>query len=182
MYNTASGVPIPQGTDAFSPATQFKGWADAEAVYDNFFNVNLDSDRTSLASPQLRDGVFCWVRGTQILWSYQGATWVKTLAPIETAVLTPASGITIVAQSLTKQNGMVTLNLRVTGTIFSGTQLTTIPVGFRPIAAFLPPAVAIIGSTPSAAASQTMTTGEVFGYTSSNGAYSFGISCSYLAA
>jgi hypothetical protein len=104
------------------------------------------------------------------------------IAPAETAVLTPAAGITIVAQSLTKQNGMVTLNLRCTGTIFSGTPLTTLPDGFRPVAAWLPPASAIIASTPYAAASQIMPTGEVYGYTPSSAAYSFGIVCSFPAA
>lgn len=182
MYTTASGVPIPQGTDAFNPPAQFKAWGDAASITDNFYNVNLDSDRTSLAAPQLRDGIFCWVRGTKTLWSYQGSTWVKMIAPADTAVLTPAAGITIVAQSLTKQNGMVTLNLRCTGTIFSGTLLTTLPVGFRPVAAWLPPASAIIASTPYAAASQIMSTGEVYGYTPSSTAYSFDISCSYQAA
>lgn len=182
MYITASGVSIPQGPDAFTPPTQFKGWGDAEASYDNFLNVNLDSDRTSLAPPILRDGIFCWVRGSQTLWAYQSSTWVKMIAPAETAVLTPAAGITIVSQSLTKQNGLVTLDLRVTGTIFSGTLLTTLPVGFRPAAAWLAGAAAVIGSTPYAAATQIGTDGTIYGYTPSSGSFAFGISCSYLPA
>ena len=74
-YNTASGVPIPQGTDAFNPPAQFRDWADGDDIFNNLLNVNLDSERTALAPPKLRDGIFCWVRGTKTLWSYQGTTW-----------------------------------------------------------------------------------------------------------
>ena len=81
-YTTASGIQIPQGTDAFNPPAQFRDWADSEAEFDNFLNVNLDSERTALAAPQLRDGVFCWVRATQTLWCYQGTTWVILAAPL----------------------------------------------------------------------------------------------------
>lgn len=82
MYTTASGIQVPQGPDSFSPTAQFKDWADGEAVFDNFLNVNLDSERTALSAPKLRDGVFCWVRATSTLWVYQGTTWRTNAAEV----------------------------------------------------------------------------------------------------
>jgi hypothetical protein len=75
MYTTASGVPIPQGTDAFNPPTQFKEWGDKEATYENRVVVAVDSDRTALAAPVLRDGLECYVTGTGIVWQYRGTVW-----------------------------------------------------------------------------------------------------------
>lgn len=74
-YITASGVSIPQGTDAYTPPTQFKVWGDKAATYENRVVVALDSDRTALASPVLRDGLECYVTATGITWLYRGTVW-----------------------------------------------------------------------------------------------------------
>lgn len=89
-YTTASGVVIPQGTDAFNPPAQYKTWADKAATYEYFTSVQLDSDRTALAAPEKRDGLYCYVRATKILWVYDGAwkpwesDWISA-TPIVTA-------------------------------------------------------------------------------------------------
>jgi len=139
-YITQSGVSIPQGPDAFTPAAQYKGWADAEAVYDNFFNVALDSDRTSLAAPQLRDGIFCWVRATQTLWSYQGTSWVNMLN--DTGWATPTlqnSWVNFGAPyrncAYRRINGIVYVEgLLKSGTATANTVVFNLPAGFRPSA------------------------------------------------
>ncbi|WP_193510492.1 hypothetical protein [Cryobacterium sp. BB736] len=70
MYTTASGVPIPQGTDSFSPPTQFKNWADKADTYHWDVTVATDSERNALAAPVRRNGLRCYVTGTGILWVY----------------------------------------------------------------------------------------------------------------
>ena len=138
MYTTASGIQIPQGTDAFNPPAQFRDWADSEAEFDNFLNVNLDSERTALAAPQLRDGVFCWVRATQTLWCYQGTTWVSMFN--DTGWLTPAllSGwINFGAPYRICQYRRINGIVYVTGLLKGGataasTPVLNLPAGFRP--------------------------------------------------
>ena len=76
-YTTASGEVIPQGTDAFNPPAQFKTWADHGALWHNRIVVALDANRTALAAPELRDGIECYVTGTDITWLYEGSTWKR---------------------------------------------------------------------------------------------------------
>ena len=138
-YNTASGVPIPQGTDAFNPPAQFRDWADGDDAFNNALNVNLDSERTALAPPKLRDGILCWVRTTKTLWSYQGTTWVILAAPLQSGVVTPAANFTIsptTTQLYRSTDGIVTFAVyaaRTTGTTIALNEaLVTLPAGFRP--------------------------------------------------
>jgi hypothetical protein len=77
-YTTGSGVPIPQGTDAFNPPAQFKDWGDKAATYENHVVVALDSERLALVAPVLRDGLRCYVSGTGIEWLYLGG-WGRFL-------------------------------------------------------------------------------------------------------
>lgn len=74
-YITASGVQIPAASDAFNPNAQFTAWADKASTYDNVLVVAVDSDRTSLTAPELREGLLVYVKATEILWSYDGADW-----------------------------------------------------------------------------------------------------------
>jgi hypothetical protein len=75
VYTTASGTQIPQGTDAFNPPAQFRTWADHDSLFEYFMVVALDTDRTSITTPELRDGLRCYVQATNILWLYEDATW-----------------------------------------------------------------------------------------------------------
>jgi hypothetical protein len=74
---SASGTRVPQSTDAFSPTTQLKTLVDDEAPWNYFRIVDADSDRTSLASPELRDGIHCYVLATRILWRYDDSAWTQ---------------------------------------------------------------------------------------------------------
>jgi hypothetical protein len=140
MYTTASGVPVPQGTDAFSPATQFKNWADKAATYENRVVVALDSDRLALATPVLRDGLECYVTGTQIIWLYEGTTWVNVSPPVDTGwtALTLVSSWTNygsgygVARCRRIGSRVQVAGLIKGGTGTIGTLITTLPTGFRP--------------------------------------------------
>lgn len=136
-YTTASGVLIPQGPDAFNPAPQFREWADGDDVFNNLLNVNLDADRTTLAPPQLRDGILCWVRDTKTLWSYQ-AGWSTVWS--DTGWITPTLlngwipfGGSYRGPAYRRLGGVVYIKgLIKGGTAAPGTVIFTLPSGFRP--------------------------------------------------
>lgn len=76
----SSGVQTPVGTDAFNPIPQFTTWQDGNAAYNNFRVVDLDTDRTALAAPVLRDGLLVYVKATKLYWPYQGSAWGQSFA------------------------------------------------------------------------------------------------------
>lgn len=76
-YISSSGVPSPIGPDAYAPTTNMKSIVDGEAVYDYFITVAADSDRTSLATPTLREGLHCFVLATHLLWRYDTGAWQR---------------------------------------------------------------------------------------------------------
>lgn len=137
-YTTASGVQIPQGPDAFNPPAQFRTWADGDDVFNNFLNVNLDSERTALAPPKLRDGVFCSVRTTKTLWVYQGTTWVIAGGPLQVGTFGSDGNGTVSGSTLVRDPfGWVDLTAttaRTNSTTYATSLiLGVLPVGFRPV-------------------------------------------------
>lgn len=136
-YTTPSGVQIPQGTDAFNPPAQFKTWADGDDAFNNCLNVNLDSDRTALAAPTLRDGILCWVRSTKTLWSYQAgwtvvwsdSGWIPFPFASGWSDFTPTSWGSVAYRKVGSR-----VTLRGVPTSSSGFLLIgTLPAGFRPL-------------------------------------------------
>lgn len=85
MYTTVAGEQIPQGPDAFNPPAQFKTWADHAALWHNRIVVALDANRTALAAPELRDGLECYVTGTDVTWLYEGSSWRSLSNPFSQA-------------------------------------------------------------------------------------------------
>lgn len=140
MYTTASGAPIPTGTDAFNPTAQFKAWADWTAKYENRVIVNLDTDRTALATPVLRDGLECYVTATDKVWLYEGTTWRATSD--DTGWISPTLtggwinfGVPYRNCQYRRINGVVYVTgLIKGGTTAASTVVLNLPAGFRPAA------------------------------------------------
>lgn len=84
-YLTASGVPIPQGTDAFSPPAQFKDWGDKSATYENHVIVATVADRNALATPVLRPGLLVHVLADSSTYLYLNSSagwWLWSKPPV----------------------------------------------------------------------------------------------------
>lgn len=86
MYINEAGESVPQGPDAFSPSSQFKGSADTRGTFENRVIVNLSTDRDALAPPVVRKGVRSYVQNDDTEWVWNGTTWVWAAKP-------PAQGI-----------------------------------------------------------------------------------------
>jgi hypothetical protein len=72
-YTAADGVQVPAGTDAFSPPTQFKAWADKAATYHNRVIVASLTDRDNLTG--MLEGYRCYVAADDSEWYYDGSAW-----------------------------------------------------------------------------------------------------------
>lgn len=76
-YTTSSGVVVPTATDAYSLTTDLKTMADKQATYENRLIADDVTAMNLIASPELREGVACYVKATKETWVYDGATWIK---------------------------------------------------------------------------------------------------------
>lgn len=72
---SSSGTPTPEGTDAFAPTTQLADLADAEANWNWLTTADDATARNALASPELRDGIYCLQMDTQVLYRRISGAW-----------------------------------------------------------------------------------------------------------
>lgn len=83
--------------------------------------------------------------------------------------------------TVTKQNGIVTVNMRLNGTVGGGTLVATISTGFRPSLDAVGGAFTYV-STVGIGGVQVNPTGQVYGYASPSDSTNFGFNISYPAA
>lgn len=139
-YTAADGVQVPAGTDAFSPPTQFKTWADKAATYHNRVIVTALTDRDALTG--MSEGWRCYVTADNSEWVYNGSTWIAAYLLADTGWITPTllnSWVNFGAPYRTCQyrrlNGVVYVSgLLKSGTTTANTVLFNLPAGFRPSA------------------------------------------------
>lgn len=136
MYTADDGALVPQGTDAFSPAAQFKAWADQNAVYSNKRIYATTGARD--AETLMTQGWTCYILADGSEWIYTGSAWVSYRSDTGAVVPTLAAswvpvGSGFASPSYRKKDGRVELF----GTMKSGTvsaTIFTLPVGCRPLA------------------------------------------------
>jgi hypothetical protein len=97
VYTSPSGIPVPQGTDAFNPNVQLKAMADAVDAYNWVYTVADEAARIALIAPVLRDGLMVSQLSDNTVWVYTNPGWLK-LTPGMTAIVPTSvagSGVTL---------------------------------------------------------------------------------------
>lgn len=124
-YESDSGTPSPEGTDAFAPTAQLKDLVDAESQWNYVIGKADATARNAMSAPELRDNILVSQESDDSLWlctDASGPTWVRVYAPHNRQLDTTNSTIDSFMQSgIGKITGSATTTI---------TETVTFPVAF----------------------------------------------------